>query len=94
MRCRLNRSSKSSTLRAAGQLVIGDVLEIEAGDLVAADARLLEAVSLRCGESALAGESEAVNKDVVALENPELPLGDRANMLFKGTSVATGHRWK
>jgi Ca2+-transporting ATPase len=86
---RVRRDGKSLIV-PAGQLVIGDVLEIEAGDLVAADARLLEAVSLRCLESALTGESEAVNKDVVAFANPELPLGDRANMLFKGTSVATG----
>ena len=68
----------------------GDVLELEAGDLVAADARLLEAASLKCIESALTGESEAVEKRAVTLECAELPLGDRENMIFMGTSVAAG----
>jgi len=86
---RVRRDGKSLTVPAT-QLVAGDVLELEAGDLVAADARLLEATSLRCVESALTGESESVNKAVVTLDDPELPLGDRENMVFKGTSVATG----
>ncbi|MBX7210754.1 MAG: cation-translocating P-type ATPase [Verrucomicrobiaceae bacterium] len=74
----------------ATQLVPGDVLEIEAGDLVAADARLVNATSLRCIEAALTGESEAVDKLATVLGDAELPLGDLANMLFKGTSVAAG----
>jgi Ca2+-transporting ATPase len=86
---RVRRNAKSLTVPAT-QLVSGDVLEIEAGDLVAADARLLEAISLRCVESALTGESEPVNKVAVTLDDAELPLGDRENMLFKGTSVAAG----
>jgi Ca2+-transporting ATPase len=86
---RVRRDGRSLTVPAT-QLVCGDILELEAGDLVAADARLMEAVSLRCIESALTGESEAVDKEVVTLADAELPLGDRRNMLFKGTGVASG----
>jgi Ca2+-transporting ATPase len=75
---------------AAADIVIGDILVLEAGDLAAADARLLEAASLKCIESALTGESEAVNKQVGALPSGETALGNRNNMLFMGTSVATG----
>ena len=66
------------------------MLALEAGDLVAADARLLEAASLRCIESALTGESEAVTKQPATLEPGDVPLGDRENMVFMGTSVAAG----
>ncbi len=74
----------------ASEIVAGDIIELEAGDLVAADARLLEAVSLKCVESALTGESDAVTKQAVTLDQDEIPLGDRENMVFMGTSVATG----
>ncbi|MHB1082825.1 MAG: cation-translocating P-type ATPase [Prosthecobacter sp.] len=74
----------------AAEVVTGDVLEIEDGDLAAADARLLEASSLRCIESSLTGESEAVEKKVVTLDKADVPLGDRENMVFAGTSVASG----
>ncbi len=88
-RARVRREGQSLIVPAT-QLVPGDVLEVEAGDLVAADARLVQATSLRCIEAALTGESEAVNKDTATLDDAELPLGDRANMLFKGTSIASG----
>jgi Ca2+-transporting ATPase len=74
----------------AAEIVTGDVLELEAGDLVAADARLLSAASFKCVESALTGESEAVEKQAVTLDQSEVPLGDRKNMIFMGTSVAAG----
>ena len=74
----------------AADIVDGDVLDLEAGDLVAADARVLSASSLRCIESALTGESEAVEKSAMTLEGSDIPLGDRSNMLFMGTSVAAG----
>ncbi|MGV3485460.1 MAG: HAD-IC family P-type ATPase, partial [Planctomycetaceae bacterium] len=74
----------------ATQIVPGDILSLEAGDLVAADARLLEAASLKCTEAALTGESEAVSKQPAALLPSEVALGDRANCVFMGTSVATG----
>jgi len=84
------RRDGAVTVIAATDIVIGDILALEAGDLVAADARLLEAASLKCVESALTGESEAVNKQVGALPSGETALGNRNNMLFMGTSVATG----
>lgn len=74
----------------AADIVVGDILVLEAGDLVAADARLLTAASLSCIESTLTGESESVTKQAVTLVQRELPLGDRANMVFMGTTVATG----
>lgn len=74
----------------ASEIVTGDVLVLESGDLVAADARLLEVASLTCIESALTGESEAVTKQPAAIAQKEVPLGDRENMVFMGTSVAAG----
>jgi Ca2+-transporting ATPase len=66
------------------------VLALEAGDLVAADARLLASTAFSCVESALTGESDAVDKDAGAACTCETPLADRLNMVFMGTSVATG----
>jgi P-type Ca2+ transporter type 2C len=83
------RDGKAATIPAA-KVVPGDVLFLEGGDLVAADARLLEAASLRCIESALTGESEAVGKKAATLAQAELPLGDRENLIFMGTAVASG----
>ncbi len=91
-------TSPHATVRRDGQVisipasgvVAGDILALEAGDLVAADARLLEVASLKCIESALTGESNAVTKQATALEQAAVPLGDRANMVFMGTSVAAG----
>ena len=85
----VRRDGQVTSLSAA-DIVAGDILVLEAGDLVAADARLLEAASLRCIESALTGESETVTKQAAALEHNDIPLGDRANMVFMGTSVAAG----
>ena len=78
------------TVIPASAIVTGDILALEAGDLVAADARLLQAASLKCIESALTGESEAVEKKAVTLDKDDIPLGDRDNIVFMGTSVATG----
>ena len=86
---KVRRDGKVTSIPASG-IVAGDIIELEAGDLVAADARLLEASSLKCIESALTGESEAVEKQSVKLDKDDIPLGDRANMVFMGTSVATG----
>jgi Ca2+-transporting ATPase len=74
----------------AAHLVPGDVILLAAGDRVAADARLLEAASLAVQEAALTGESVPVAKHTAALDDPQLPLGDRRNMVYAGTSVATG----
>ena len=86
---KVRREGKVASIPAS-EIVAGDIVELEAGDLVAADARLLEAFSLKCIESALTGESEAVEKEAVTLDQDDLPLGDRMNMVFMGTSVATG----
>ncbi len=86
---KVRRDGKVASIPAAG-IVVGDILSLEAGDLIAADARLLTAASLKCIESALTGESEAVTKQPGILEQEDMPLGDRENMMFMGTSVAAG----
>jgi P-type Ca2+ transporter type 2C len=74
----------------AADLVPGDILLIEAGNIVPADARLLWLASLRVQEAALTGESEPVEKNVEPLREAEVALGDRLNMLFMGTAAAHG----
>ena len=75
-------------------LVVGDIILIEAGDAVPADARILENASLKVEEAALTGESVPVNKliDVLYLKEGEkdVPLGDRKNMLYMGSTVVYG----
>ena len=73
----------------ARELVVGDVILLEAGDMIPADGRLIENASLKVDESALTGESLAVEKSMdIILE--EAPLGDRTNMLFSGSFVTYG----
>jgi Ca2+-transporting ATPase len=74
----------------AQQLVPGDILLMDAGSVVSADCRLLEAHALRVQEAVLTGESEAVEKLVEAIESRDIPLGDRRNLLFMGTLVSAG----
>ncbi len=74
----------------AKDLVPGDIILIEAGDFIPADARLIKSVSLKCEESALTGESVPSEKDADAEVLEDAPLGDRANMIFSGCSVAYG----
>ncbi len=74
-------------------LVVGDVIVLESGDAVPADSRILEAASLKAEESALTGESVPVNKNENEIANPDgksVPLGDRSNMLYMGSSIAYG----
>ncbi len=71
-------------------LVPGDVVALEAGNVVPADLRLLEAAGLRLDEATLTGESHPVDKSAVALPDAELPLGERHNMAYKGTVVTSG----
>ncbi|HAS81810.1 MAG TPA: cation-translocating P-type ATPase, partial [Verrucomicrobia bacterium] len=78
------------TLVPASGIVLGDILAFEAGDLVAADARLLTAASLQCIESALTGESEAEIKQAGTMAKIDVPLGDRENMVFMGTNITPG----
>lgn len=72
------------------QLVPGDIVLLEAGSVVPADCRLLEAHGLRVQEALLTGESEAVEKHTDLIASGELPLGDRRNLLFMGTLVSAG----
>lgn len=74
----------------AAELVPGDIIRLEAGDFVPADARLLRSVSLKSEESALTGESVPSEKDANAVVPEKAPLGDRSNMVFSGCSITYG----
>jgi len=74
----------------AKELVPGDVILLHTGDRLPADARLIETINLQVEESALTGESVPVEKHTNALDQLDLPVGDRRNMVFAGTSVAYG----
>jgi Ca2+-transporting ATPase len=86
------RVRRDGSLRVvpASAIVAGDLLELEAGDAVPADARLVQAMNLLVEESALTGESVPVAKDARAAVDDDAPLGDRLTMLFVGTSVVRG----
>ena len=71
-------------------IVPGDILFLEAGDLIAADGRIIENHSLQVNESSLTGESLAVEKNAEVLSDDEIPLSDRKNMVFGGTLVTYG----
>ena len=75
----------------ARQIVPGDLLELEAGDAVPADARLVESFGLRIQEAALTGESSPVDKDASATVSSEASLAERRTMVHAGTVVAAGH---
>jgi len=74
----------------AAELVPGDLIELEAGDYIPADARLLEAFSLQIQEASLTGESTTTEKDARAAVSNDAPLGDRRNMTYMGTVTSTG----
>lgn len=86
---RVLREEKELVIDAA-ELVPGDVIRLEAGDFIPADARLLQSVSLKSEESALTGESVPSEKDALAEVAADAPLGDRANMVFSGCSITYG----
>lgn len=75
---------------SATELVPGDVIKVEEGNTVPADARLLHSVALQTGEAALTGESLPVTKDAAVIPE-EVPLGDQNNMIFSGTAITYGH---
>ncbi len=75
---------------AAPDLVPGDVVLLEAGNIIPADARIIHSASLRVQEAALTGESEPVEKIDASLDRDEIPLADRVNMVFMGTSASYG----
>jgi Ca2+-transporting ATPase len=74
----------------AVELVPGDIIRLEAGDFIPADARLLQSVSLKSEESALTGESVPSEKDATIIVDEKAPLGDRSNMVFSGCSITYG----
>lgn len=86
---RVIRDGKEKVI-GASELVPGDIILLEAGDFVPADARLLHTVSLKSEESALTGESVPAEKDANAEVKNNAPLGDRANMVFSGCSITYG----
>ena len=83
------RNGRRTELPGA-QVVPGDIVELEAGDLVVADGRLLNCWSLKVNESSLTGESEAVEKTDQVIEGEKVALGDQKNMVFSGSLVTYG----
>ena len=86
---RVLRDGAEQVIDASG-LVPGDIIRLEAGDFVPADARLLKSAGLKSEESALTGESVPSEKDAEAAVEEKAPLGDRDNMVFSGCSVTYG----
>ena len=86
---RIIRDGKEDFIEAA-LLVPGDIIRLEAGDFVPADARLIRSVSLKSEEAALTGESVPAEKNASLLLPENAPLGDRQNMVFSGCSITYG----
>lgn len=86
---RVIRDGKEQVIDAV-ELVPGDIIHLEAGDFVPADARLLSSTSLKSEESALTGESVPSEKDADTPVPEDAPLGDRSNMVFSGCSITYG----
>ena len=89
IKARVRRDGALAQLPAE-QLVPGDVVEVEAGDVVPADGRLLAAATLEVAEAALTGESLPVSKGVEAVDVADAPLGDRSDMVYMNTNVTRG----
>ncbi|MEZ4313021.1 MAG: cation-transporting P-type ATPase [Polyangiaceae bacterium] len=96
-------SAPSARVRRGGKLVMlsaedvvpGDLLEIEAGDAVAADARLVQTIDIATEEAALTGRARRIQKDALAFVADDAPLADRVTMIFTGTTIVRGKgaRW-
>ena len=82
------RDGHSKVIRAS-HIVCGDILLLESGDLIASDARIVEAASLKTNEASLTGESVPIEKNTQSYPD-QTPLADRKNMVFMGTAVADG----
>ncbi|PKM93147.1 MAG: ATPase [Firmicutes bacterium HGW-Firmicutes-1] len=74
----------------SAEVVVGDILIIEAGDFIAADARLIECNSLQISESALTGESVSVQKSIDPIDEVDVAIGDQLNMIFSSSHVTYG----
>ena len=88
-KCKVLRGGELKVIESS-RLVPGDVVVLEAGDAVPADGRLLESASLKIEEAALTGESVPVNKAVEVIFGGDVPLGDRRNMCYMGSTVVYG----
>lgn len=86
---RVLRDGEAQTVNAS-ELVPGDVVWLEAGNVVPADLRIVEAAQLRIDESALTGESVAVEKQIHPVPHQDVPLGDKTCLAYKGTIVTYG----
>ena len=84
------RNSKTQTIDST-DLVPGDIIELEAGNFVPADCRLIDAYNLKVEESALTGETVPVIKEAKTTLSKNVPLGDMINMAFSTTIVTNGH---
>ena len=89
IKARVRRDGQLTQIPAE-QLVPGDVVSIEAGDVMPADGRLLSAATLEVAESALTGESVPVSKGAEAITAEDAPLGDRSDMVYMNTNVTRG----
>lgn len=91
--CKVIRNNKQLIIKSE-EIVLGDIILLEAGDAVPADGRIIESASLKIEEAALTGESVAVTKhnEILSLSSGEkdIPLGDRKNMVYMGSSVVYG----
>jgi len=83
------RNGKPTKIKS-NQLVPGDIVLLEAGDRIPADLRLFKVTDIKVQEAILTGESEPVEKNSNALEQDKIPLGDRKNMAFMGTTIIAG----
>ena len=83
------RDGKPATI-SSRDLVPGDVIRLEAGNIVPADVRLIETVKLKIEEASLTGESAAVEKNTEPISEENIPPGDKINLSFKGTNVVYG----
>ena len=87
--CKVIRDNTIATI-ATEELVVGDIILVEAGDSVPADARIIECSNLKVEEAALTGESVPVDKNSDYIEEDDIPLGDKKNCLFSSTYVTNG----
>jgi len=86
---RVLRGGRQQTVDVA-EVVLGDVLVLETGNVVAADARIITAENLSINESSLTGESIPVSKQVAALTGDDIPLAERSNIAYRGTVITGG----
>jgi Ca2+-transporting ATPase len=87
---RVKRNKRIEQIPAT-EIVPGDVVRLEAGDMVGADIRIMESNALKIEEASLTGESHAIDKSPEPVKSADVPLGDRINMAYKSTLVTAGN---